>query len=132
MTVRDILTQWLKDKGFDGLYSTEFECGCHLTGHDGLMPCGLSSDDVSQCAPGYAGNPPEGVDEEPGSWIWATKPQTVSEICATTGLQNCGECDKGSCGDNTRWATKEAMLDAAHDGMDTSDGEAVTVRLEAK
>jgi hypothetical protein len=45
-TVRDILIQWLKENGYDGLYADE--CGCFV---DDLAPCfGEWSLD---CKPGY-------------------------------------------------------------------------------
>lgn len=44
MEVREIVAAWLKDHGYDGLYSDE--CGCII---DGLMPCGETDID---CTPG--------------------------------------------------------------------------------
>ena len=46
MTVLDIVTAYLKQHGFDGLYS-DGECACNL---DNLAPCGES---FSRCWPGY-------------------------------------------------------------------------------
>jgi hypothetical protein len=46
MNVKEILTKWLKDNGYDGLYS-DFECGCAL---DDLCPC---DGDITCCEPGY-------------------------------------------------------------------------------
>jgi len=45
MTVKEIVTEYLKDNGYDGLCSEE--CGCAI---DDLMPC---NDDQSYCSPGY-------------------------------------------------------------------------------
>lgn len=46
MNIRDIIKEYLKAQGFDGLYN-EFECGCEIKD---LMPC--SEPDVN-CSPGY-------------------------------------------------------------------------------
>ena len=44
MTVKEIMTQYLKENGFDGLYSDScFECACLV---DDLMPC-------TDCRAGY-------------------------------------------------------------------------------
>ena len=45
MTVKEIVLQYLKDNGYDGLYYDE--CGCSL---DNLMPCGCEKD---ECKPGH-------------------------------------------------------------------------------
>jgi hypothetical protein len=45
MTVKEILTEYLKSNGFDGLCG--FDCGCPL---DDLIPCSDASD---LCVPGY-------------------------------------------------------------------------------
>ncbi len=37
MTIQDIIKEWLKDHGHDGLVHPETTCGC---GIDGLFPCG--------------------------------------------------------------------------------------------
>ena len=46
MNVRQIVKQWLKKKGYDGLYSSS-ECACMA---DDLMPCG---EYYSDCESGY-------------------------------------------------------------------------------
>jgi len=46
VTVKEILEQHLKKRGFDGLY-LEDHCGCDL---EDLMPCDGPSD---QCMPGF-------------------------------------------------------------------------------
>lgn len=49
MTVCEIVTQWLKDNGYDGLYAPG-ECCCSL---DDLMPCGGSLWDPGDCRAGH-------------------------------------------------------------------------------
>jgi hypothetical protein len=46
MTVRDIMTEWLRDHGYDGLCGEG--CGCTL---DNLMIC--DCEDALRCVPGY-------------------------------------------------------------------------------
>jgi hypothetical protein len=47
MTVKEIIAEWLKEYGYDGLCFLCYSCGC---GVDDLMPCySLSSD----CKPAY-------------------------------------------------------------------------------
>lgn len=46
MTVREILVEWLTERGYHGLYAEN--CGCGL---DDLIPCGERCED---CKPGYA------------------------------------------------------------------------------
>jgi hypothetical protein len=46
MTVKEIVLQYLKDNGYDGLYY-EDQCGCMIYN---LMPCGCDKDD---CRPGH-------------------------------------------------------------------------------
>ena len=45
MDVKEILSTWLKDHGFDGLAGDD--CGCFV---DDLIACG---EDPSNCEPGY-------------------------------------------------------------------------------
>ena len=47
-TVREIVTEYLKANGYDGLYG--FECGCAI---DDLFPCG---EPCLSCSPGYLNN----------------------------------------------------------------------------
>ena len=44
--VREIVAEWLKANGFDGLYG--YDCGCTV---DDLMPC--SSEGLERCEAGY-------------------------------------------------------------------------------
>ena len=46
MTVKEIIKQYLREHGYDGLYSDN-ECGCEI---DDLGPCDGTLDD---CMPGY-------------------------------------------------------------------------------
>lgn len=46
MTIKEIVTKYLKDNGFDGLFN-EGQCGCELSD---LMPCDEPQPD---CAPGF-------------------------------------------------------------------------------
>ena len=46
MKVKEILGQWLKDNGYDGLYNED--CGCEI---DDLAPCCI--DCIAECEAGY-------------------------------------------------------------------------------
>lgn len=46
-SVMEIVADYLKNNGYDGLYNSDAECGCDL---DELMPCEGSPD---SCQPGY-------------------------------------------------------------------------------
>ena len=48
MDVRQIVEQWLRANGYDGLVSWMDDCGCLC---DDLMPCGC--DCIANCTPGY-------------------------------------------------------------------------------
>lgn len=48
MTIIDIVSEYLKENGYDGIYNSDGECACCL--EDGLRPCG---EDFSECKPGY-------------------------------------------------------------------------------
>jgi len=56
MTVYDIIKEWLKENGYDGLCAPDFECGCSL---DDFMPCGQPS---PTCEAGHKGKAPEWAD----------------------------------------------------------------------
>lgn len=47
MTVEEIIKDYLKENGFDGLCNSYAECGCNI---DELIACG---NDCSDCEPGY-------------------------------------------------------------------------------
>ena len=48
MTVKELIKQYAKENGFDGLVHDWGECGCEI---DDLCPCELS--DLADCAFGY-------------------------------------------------------------------------------
>jgi hypothetical protein len=48
-TVLEIVRQYLKTNGYDGLYNEDGQCACLL---DDLHPCG-EYNDISECSPGY-------------------------------------------------------------------------------
>lgn len=64
--VKDIVKDWLRQKGYGGLYNEDIECGCELAD---LMPCG--GDGVDGCEAGCIAGPDE---DEPndGSVRWVT------------------------------------------------------------
>lgn len=49
MILFDIMKQWIKDNGYDGLFNTEIPCACDL---GDFMPCEEPS---VNCEPGYRG-----------------------------------------------------------------------------
>ena len=54
MELHEILKEWLKDNGYDGLVDDELECVCDL---NDLMPCGQPS---VHCEAGYKVRAPKG------------------------------------------------------------------------
>jgi len=48
MNVEQIVKQWLKDNGYDGLCEPIISCGCRS---DDLFPCDSSG--IVNCLPGY-------------------------------------------------------------------------------
>lgn len=54
ITVKDIVEDWLRNKGYTGLYCEE--CGCEI---DDLMPCAGWQSGVDLCHPGYKKDCPE-------------------------------------------------------------------------
>ncbi len=65
MTVRQILEEWLKARGYDGLCHPDCGCGCRI---DDIMPCGECFDD---CEPGY---------KQPNGDILTHKPEGASNV----------------------------------------------------
>ncbi len=49
INVKTILSEYLKQHGYDGLFNAELECGCGCT-IDDLFPCEA---DFSECEPAY-------------------------------------------------------------------------------
>ena len=47
MNVKQILTTWLRERGYEGLFYAGFECGCEV---NDLMPCGVYQ---RECQPGF-------------------------------------------------------------------------------
>ncbi len=56
MNVKEIVTKYLQDNGYDGLFNDGFQCSCIP---DALMPCG----DCADCQPGYK------VLRDDGDWL---------------------------------------------------------------
>jgi hypothetical protein len=52
-TVKEVVRSFLEDNGYDGLFNSEFDCGCDL---EELMPC---EDYFSDCECGYKHPNPE-------------------------------------------------------------------------
>ena len=55
LTVRNIMVKWLKEHGYDGLFSSDGDCACEI---NDLFPCegGIGGiDGVPNCQPGYKG-----------------------------------------------------------------------------
>jgi hypothetical protein len=66
--VREIVAQWLREHGYDGLYwcSGDEGCGCRL---QDFIPCGEILED---CCPGYLQEDPE---DGRGLLVGPNKPQ---------------------------------------------------------
>jgi len=47
INVKTILSEYLKQHGYDGLYNADLECGCVI---DDLIPCDFN---FSECEPAY-------------------------------------------------------------------------------
>jgi hypothetical protein len=69
MTVRQIIIEWLKSNGYDGLFNRRGECGCDI---EDLCPCYAS---IDECEPGYKGRCTDGAEdmceacaEDPAGW----------------------------------------------------------------
>jgi len=68
--VREIVVEWLKENGYDGLYEPGCECGCFI---DDLAPCdGL----CENCIPGYR---VKCVDEYTGKEVDGVGPGVLRE-----------------------------------------------------
>lgn len=64
MNVIEIIKDWLKQHGYDGLRADDAECGCKV---DCLMPC---NSPCNSCEAGYKGPDPSG---ECDSLIYLTR-----------------------------------------------------------
>jgi len=62
MEVKDIVADWLKRHGYDGLTDGGGQCGCLV---DDLMPCGEMG---RHCVAGYKGPPSEEWAAEGAEW----------------------------------------------------------------
>lgn len=60
MTVKEIVAEWLKSHGYDGLFAEGGECACELAD---LMPC--DAEGCETCIAGYKCKP--GPDDDPDS-----------------------------------------------------------------
>ena len=49
VNVREIVIEYLRSNGFDGLYSPDMDCGCEISD---LMPCDRENCHCN-CIPGY-------------------------------------------------------------------------------
>jgi hypothetical protein len=47
MTIKEIISKYLTDNGYEGLFNSDGECGCLL---DDLCPC---DGEIAECQPGY-------------------------------------------------------------------------------
>jgi len=68
VTVKEIVAEYLKQNGFDGLCHSETECGCELAD---LAPCDCF---WPECKPGYK-RPPRADLEEDTDAEWVIGPQ---------------------------------------------------------
>jgi hypothetical protein len=77
MTVKDIIVEWLKAHGYDGLYSEGGECACEMAD---LCPC----DDAGfSCEPGYKRKPRADEDPDCKFYIDAERPEeTLRKLLA--------------------------------------------------
>jgi len=73
ITVKEIVKEWLKQNGYEGLCNGDYDCGCTL---DTLMECG----EVSEwCEAAHKGKPPEQADGfncncgESDAWMYPGK-----------------------------------------------------------
>lgn len=77
MTVRDILEQWLKANGYDGLVADGGECGCEL---GDLAPC---SEYFGNCLAAYRGpSDPNAI--HPSDWAMYSSKEARDKAAQTT------------------------------------------------
>jgi hypothetical protein len=116
MNCKEIIIEYLKTHGFDGLCNPYGECGC---GIDDLIPCEC---DISECSPAYkrecSGKCCNYLDcdirleHEQTSGGYCFHPDridnvfsmkngmSVSEYCHKYKVQDCGNCEDFKCCDN--------------------------------
>lgn len=70
MNVHDIVIEYLKANGYDGLCEVGCECACELSD---LFPCGGDMADISHCQPGHKTPCPDDC-ELGGDCSWHIKP----------------------------------------------------------
>jgi len=58
MTVKDMVSAYLRQNGYDGLWSPDGECACK---RDDLMPC--DGESIDKCRPGYLAPCPDDCGE---------------------------------------------------------------------
>lgn len=79
MNCKEILEKYLRDNGYDGLYS-EAECACEL---EDLIPC---DEDPSTCEPGYKIPCPEDCGDH-DFHIIAEKPENIPPPAEENGIR---------------------------------------------
>lgn len=62
----DMIKDWLKTHGYDGLVYVDLECGCHV---DDLIPCGEVGEDCEAAMHRPDLRPPEYATEHPSYWM---------------------------------------------------------------
>ena len=74
MDIRGIITQYLRESGFDGLFNGDAGCGCNF--ENGLFPCGQFSE---ECECGYTSLPIPGDDPDYSFFVTPIKPYSDPE-----------------------------------------------------
>lgn len=72
-TVKEIIEEYLKKNGYDGLYNADGNCGCCL---DDLCPCGIEG--IENCKVGYKRpyNPETDEDIDETDWVITEKKES--------------------------------------------------------
>lgn len=65
-TVKEIVSEWLSENGYDGLFSPDGGCGCDL---NDLFCC--MGEGCENCICAYKGEPP--VDEDGDYWMYVNE-----------------------------------------------------------
>lgn len=74
MDIRGIITKYMQENGFDGLFNRDGECGCNF--ENGLWPCG-QFDDGCEC--GYTRMPYPEDDPDYSFFVTPVKPYSDPE-----------------------------------------------------